>query len=216
MSIDFGNYGIGVNTHSPDNKPNVLNLRKGDVLNLTKNGISLKKCTVGCGWDPKLDELTGRKSSKDKYDLDVSAFLLHEDGKVHDPSKEVVFFNAPRQRGIYSTGDNRDGEGDGDDEQIKVRLEELDPAIHSIVFVVNIFEADKKNQTFGQLTNVFIRMFDEEQNNNELLRYNLEDEYSTETGLIFAKIFKHNNYWLFEAIGEGIYGDLNSILTKFL
>lgn len=205
MGINFN--GVDSN-NSTQATTNVLNLQKGGILNLSKSTVNLRKLIAGCGWDvPNV----GRP-----YDLDLSAFMLGANGKVNNPSTDVVYFGSPEQRGIKSTGDNRTGAGDGDDEQILVSLNELDPNIKHIVFIVNIFDADKYSQVFGNVKNAYIHLVNDE-TGDELCRYQLTDEYSTDTAVIVAELFKdESNNWNFKAIGEGRTGDLNVLIGLYM
>ena len=153
----------------------VLNLKKNDVLDLTKTDSALKHLILGAGWDvPE----TGAS-----YDLDIAAFLLGENGRVNNPQTDVVFFNSMKQQGISLNGDNRTGAGDGDDEQITIHTDELHPSVARIVFVVTIFEAEAKKQMFGKVKNAYVRLLDMDQNERVLCKYPLTNDYSTETSL---------------------------------
>ena len=204
--MDFSSFGL--KSVETGNASGVLNLSKNDVLDLTKTASSLKHLVLGAGWDvPE----TGMP-----YDLDIAAFLLGADGRVHNPATDVVFFNQMRQQGIYLTGDNRTGAGDGDDEQIVINTDELNPSVEKIVFVVTIFEAAQKNQVFGKVKNAFVRLLDADEGDRELCKYTLTDNYSTETALVFAEIYKSGGSWCFKAVGEGYQGDLNTLLMKYM
>lgn len=191
---------------------NVLNLSKGDVLDLTKAAPSLKNIIVGAGWDVN-------DFGKDSYDLDISAFLLDKDRRVTTAkvSERVVFFNMLHQQGITLEGDNLTGAGDGDDERIDVSLDDIAPDINEIIFNVNIYDAKKKNQTFGMVRNSYIRLLDADNNEKELARFDLKDDASTATAVTFARLFRTSNGWSFEAIGDTYnVADLNELLSRYL
>lgn len=191
---------------------NVLNLSKGDVLDLTKAAPSLKNIIVGAGWDVN-------DFGKDSYDLDISAFLLDKDRRVTTAkaSERVVFFNMLHQQGITLEGDNLTGAGDGDDERIDVSLDDIAPDINEIIFNVNIYDAKKKNQTFGMVRNSYIRLLDADNDEKELARFDLKDDASTATAVTFARLFRTSNGWSFEAIGDTYnVADLNELLSRYL
>lgn len=186
----------------------VLNLRKNDILDLTKTASSLKHLVLGAGWDvPEVGPT---------YDLDIAALLLNAQGRVTDPSKDVVFFNQMVQPGISLNGDNRTGEGEGDDEQITILTEQLRPEVEKVVFVVTIYDADKKKQMFGNVKNAYVRLFDAEAGERVLCQYKLNEDYSTETAVVFAEISRNGGHWTFKAIGDGYHGDLNTLLSMFM
>lgn len=191
---------------------NVLNLSKGDVLDLTKAAPSLKNIIVGAGWDVN-------DFGKDSYDLDISAFLLDKDRRVTTAKvpERVVFFNMLHQQGITLEGDNLTGAGDGDDERIDVNLNDIATDINEIIFNVNIYDAKKKNQTFGMVRNSYIRLLDADNNEKELARFDLKDDASTATAVTFARLFRTSNGWSFEALGDTYnVADLNELLSRYL
>lgn len=207
--MNFTNLGESTSNATYDN---VLNLSKGDVLDLTKAAPSLKNIIVGAGWDVN-------DFGKDSYDLDISAFLLDKDRRVTTAkaSERVVFFNMLHQQGITLEGDNLTGAGDGDDERIDVSLDDIAPDINEIIFNVNIYDAKKKNQTFGMVRNSYIRLLDADNNEKELARFDLKDDASTATAVTFARLFRTSNGWSFEAIGDTYnVADLNELLSRYL
>lgn len=207
--MNFTNLGESTSNATYDN---VLNLSKGDVLDLTKAAPSLKNIIVGAGWDVN-------DFGKDSYDLDISAFLLDKDRRVTTAkaSERVVFFNMLHQQGITLEGDNLTGAGDGDDERIDVSLDDIAPDINEIIFNVNIYDAKKKNQTFGMVRNSYIRLLDANNNEKELARFDLKDDASTATAVTFARLFRTSNGWSFEAIGDTYnVADLNELLSRYL
>ena len=180
-----------------------LNLKKGDRVNLTKH-YPLSKLIVGLGW-------AVNSNSGANFDLDASAFLLGENGKVTNNSDFVYFNNRTHPSGaVKHMGDNLTGStGDSDDEQIEVNLAKVPANISKILFIVTIFDAKSRKQNFGQISNAFIRIFDKE-NSCELLRYNLAENFSTETGVICGELYRSGSEWEFNAIGKGV----NAILWE--
>jgi len=182
-------------------------------INLTKGGradIGLRKVGVGLGWDPN----TGLSQSE--FDLDASAFLTTPEGKC--PSNEFfVFYNNPTSPdGSTSTsGDNRGGQGDGDDETVEVDLTKVDSRVEQIVFAVTIHEADQRKQNFGQVRNSFIRVYDAA-SKEEICKYELDEDFSTATALEFGRLYKRNGAWRFEATGLPVSGGLQGFATKYL
>ena len=179
-------------------------------LDLIKKRPSLKNVMIGCGWNPSKDANT--------FDLDISAFLLDENGKVNKPSTDVVFFNMPSQDGISLDGDNlTDSGGDGDKECISVILDQIRPEIKEIIINVNIFDAVKKQQVFGMIKNSYIRLVDQDSDNEELCRFELREDASQSTAIVFAKLVRNDNGWSFEAIGKGyVVEDLNQLLKIYM
>ncbi|MDO4535655.1 MAG: TerD family protein [Clostridium perfringens] len=205
MAINLGN---GFGNANSNSGIDVLNLKKNDILNLSKKEPGLEKVVLGAGWDISLNGST--------FDLDISAFLLGENGKVNSVSEDVIFFNNMVSEGITLCGDNRTGAGDGDDERIEIDLGKIKPGISRIVFIVSIFEAIQKRQTFGMVDNSYIRLLDEKNGEREICRFNLKEDSSTATTVIFAELFKENNEWNFKALGEGKIADLNGILSLYM
>lgn len=196
--MNFGNVG---NT-------GVLNLKKNDVLDLTKTGSSLKHLILGAGWDvPEMGP---------SYDLDIAAFLLHANRKIGNPTSDVVFFNQMQQRGVYLEGDNRTGAGDGDDERIHIDMDTLDPNVTSIICVVTIYDAEIKKQVFGKVKNAYIRLLDEDNHEQVLCQFPLTTYASTDTAVVFCELFKEHGDWKFKAIGDSCQGNLNTLLSKYM
>lgn len=187
-----------------------VNLQKGQKIDLTKGG-SLKQVMVGLGWDEArqsggfLNGLFGGKPQA--IDCDASAILCGANGKVIGGrlADHCVFFGNLRHPSgaIVHQGDNLTGAGDGDDEQIMVDLNRVPPDIEKIVFVVNIYEARERNQHFGMIQNAFIRLVNRD-NNTEICRYNLSDNYNNMTGLVVGEIYRKNGEWKFNAIGQPV------------
>lgn len=185
-----------------------LTLSKGQNLSLTKTDPGLKKVLVGLGWDP-------RATDGQEFDLDASAFLLGASGKVRSPA-DFIFYNQMTSacRSVNHTGDNRTGEGDGDDEQIQVDLSLVPADVQRIAITVTIHDADQRRQSFGQVSNAFVRIVNEE-NGSEVVRYDLGEDYSTESAMIFAEIYRHNSEWKFKAIGQGYAGGLKAMCDQY-
>lgn len=200
--MDFSSFGGSATT---PNQPISLNLTKGQTLNLTKTAPSLRKVKLGLGWDIAV---TGTN-----FDLDASAFVLRN-GKLVNNS-DVVFYNNPSGQGITYGGDNRTGAGEGDDETISVDLSALPSDVDKIVFVATIYNAQQNQQTFGMVKNSYIRLVDEV-SNNEIARYELKEDFSTETAVIFGQLEKDSaQSWHFHTLGEGKVGDLGSLAMLF-
>lgn len=178
-----------------------INLRKGQKIDLTKGGTGLKKVMVGLGWD----EAEG--ASTQSIDCDASAILCGPDGHVvgQDYKECCVYFNNLRHSSgaIVHQGDNRTGEGEGDDEQIMVNLPEVPANIDKIVFVVNIYKAGERGQHFGMIENAFVRLVNLEKN-EEICRYELSENYEGMTGLVVGEIYRKNGEWKFNAVGQPV------------
>lgn len=193
---------------SNNNQSGALNLKKNDILNLTKKEPGLEKVVLGAGWDISLNGST--------FDLDISAFLLGQNGKVNNVNEDVIYFNNMNSQGIKLCGDNRTGVGEGDDERIEIDLRQIKESVSKIIFVVTIFEAREKRQTFGMIDNSYIRLLDEKNGEKEICRFNLKENGSTATTVVFAELFKENNEWHFKALGDGKIADLNGILSLYM
>ena len=186
-----------------------VSLSKGQKVDLTKNNPGLKNVVVGLGWD------TNKYDGGNDFDLDSSVFLLGENGKVTTES-DFVFYNNPKggNGSIEHTGDNRTGAGDGDDEQVKVSLGTVPANIQRIAFTITIHDAETRNQNFGQVANAYCRIFNEE-TGEELIRYDLGEDFSIETALVAGELYRHNGEWKFSAIGSGYQGGLAALATDF-
>lgn len=185
-----------------------INLKKGDKIDLKKSSPGLSKITVGLGWDPVsgggggfFKSLMG--ASKVNIDCDASVFMLDNKDKL-DNVKDLIYFGNLKSkcRSVIHTGDNLTGDGDGDDEQILVELDKVPSRIHKLLFIVNIYDCARRNQHFGMIKNAFIRVVDQT-TRNEIVRYNLTDNYADKTTLIVGCIYRKDGSWQFEAIGEG-------------
>ncbi|MDR1466270.1 MAG: TerD family protein [Treponema sp.] len=186
-----------------------ISLSKGQKVDLTKGNPGLSKLVVGLGWD------VNKYDGGTEFDLDASAFLLDANGKARN-EKDFVYYNNPKHPsgGVFSTGDNRTGEGEGDDEQIKVDLSKVPADVARIAFTVTIHEAESRKQNFGQVSNAFIRVVDE-LNNKEMLRYDLGEDYSVETAVVVAELYRNGAEWKFNAVGSGFQGGLRALISSF-
>ena len=185
-----------------------ISLSKGGNVSLSKEAPGLDKIMVGLGWDVRATD------GKD-FDLDASAFLLKADGKVrHD--KDFCFYGelSVADGAVNHQGDNLTGEGDGDDEQIQVVLSKLPADIDKVAVVVTIHEADARGQTFGQVSNAFVRLVDEA-TGKEVVRYDLSEDASTETAMILGEIYRHGAEWKFRAVGQGFKGGLGPLARNY-
>lgn len=187
----------------------VVNLQKGQRVDLTKGNAGLSKIVVGLGWDPVEQKSSGGflsglfgggGSSKPNIDCDASVLMLQNDKLARQ--EDVVYFGRKTSAcgSVVHSGDNLTGDGDGDDEVITVTLNAVPAQFNKLVFVVNIYDAQSRQQHFGMIRNAYIRVLDPS-TNNELIRYNLSEDYQNQTALITGEIYRHNNEWKFGAIG---------------
>lgn len=185
-----------------------VSLTKGGNVSLTKEAPGLTNVVVGLGWDV-------RTTTGTDFDLDASALLLGANGKVLS-DKHFVFFNNPTSPDgtVEHTGDNRTGEGEGDDEQLKVNLAGLPSDVDKVVFPVSIYEGNARSQTFGQVRNAFIRVVNAN-GNAEIARYDLSEDASTETAMVFGEIYRNGPDWKFRAVGQGYASGLAGIARDF-
>ena len=191
-----------------NNNVNALNLQKNDILDLTKKNPGLKRVILGAGWDVA--------TMGQDFDLDIAAFLLNNNNKVARIPDDVIFFNNMEGQGIRLEGDNRTGAGEGDDERIQIDLSMIRNDIAKIIFVVTIHNAQLKRQTFGMVENSYVRLLDAENDEKEVCRFNLKENGSTVTSVIFAELYRDGNEWRFKAIGDGKIADLNGILSLYI
>ena len=186
-----------------------ISLKKGQKVDLTKTNPGLKNILIGLGWD------TNRYDGGSDFDLDSAVFLLGADSKVKSGDDFIFFNNLKHVSGsVEHLGDNLTGAGDGDDEEIKIDLSKVPAEIEKIAFTVTIYEADTRKQNFGQVENAFIRVFDE-QNNKELIRYDLDEDFSIETSVIVGELYRNRGEWKFNAIGSGFEGGLAALGNHF-
>ncbi len=179
-----------------------ISLQKGQKVSLSKDNAGLSKVVIGLGWD-EVKRKGGFFSKKpDPIDCDASALLL-QNGRLVDKMDIIYFGNLQHPTGtVQHMGDNLTGAGEGDDEQIVVDLARIPAQYDRIVLVVNIYQAVQRRQHFGLIENAFIRLVDA-RNNNEMCRYNLSEDYSGMTAMIFGEVYRHNGEWKFNAIGQG-------------
>lgn len=181
-----------------------INLEKGQ-----RESISAPKFTVGLGWD------SNTNTTGEGFDVDASVFVLGANGKLLSDNHFVYYNNLKTpDMAVVHRGDNTTGAGDGDDEKIVVDLSKISPDVAEISFVVTIHKAAEKRQNFGQIRNSFIRIVDDS-TNTELVKYELDEDFSIETAVQFGRIYKKNSEWKFEAIGAGMKGGLQDYLTKY-
>lgn len=186
-----------------------INLQKGQKVSLTKGNPGLSRVVVGVGWDVNQFDTGGA------FDLDGAAFLVTENGKVSRGEDFVFYGNLTHPSGsVQHMGDNLTGEGEGDDEQIKVNLSAVPANIAKIVFTVTIYDAEVRRQNFGQVSNAFIRIYNED-TGEEMLRYDLGEDFSIETAAVFGELYKNGNEWKFNAIGSGYQGGLAALCASF-
>ena len=194
----------------------VINLTKGEKINLSKEAPGLKKVLVGLGWD------VNAYASGGEYDLDASAFLVDKYGKT--APENFVFYGSVHQtpegmkcdpaQSVVHTGDNRTGAGDGDDEQILIDLDKVPEHIEKIAITVTIHEADKRHQSFGNVENSYIRLVDQE-TDKEIVHFELSEDFSVETAIVAAELYKYKGDWKFNAVGAGFANGLIGLCNKF-
>lgn len=186
-----------------------VSLTKGQKVDLTKDNPGLSKIIVGLGWD------TNKYDGGADFDLDAAAFLLNAEGKVTSDGDFVFYRNLKHTSGaVEHLGDNLTGEGDGDDEQIKINLKDVPAAIEKIDLTVTIYEADTLNQNFGQVSNAYIRIV-EESTGRELIRYDLGEDFSVETAVVVGEFYRYKGEWKFNAIGGGFRGGLEALCNNY-
>ena len=185
-----------------------ISLNKGGNLSLSKTDPSLNQVLIGLGWD-------ARATDGVDFDLDASAFLLAANDKVRGES-DFIFYNQTRspEGSVEHTGDNRTGEGDGDDEAVRINLAQVPADVQKIAITVTIHEGESRGQNFGQVQNAFIRIVND-QSNTEIVRFDLNEDYSTETAMIFGELYRHNGEWKFRAVGQGYAGGLGAMCRQF-
>ena len=185
-----------------------LSLEKGGNLSLTKTDPSLQRMVIGLGWDE-------RATDGSEFDLDASAFLLGASGKVRS-EKDFIFYNqmVSAEGSVTHTGDNRTGEGDGDDEQIKVDLSKMADDVDKIAITVTIHDAEARKQNFGQVMNAFIRIVNED-TGSEVVRFDLTEDYSVETAMVFGELYRNAGEWKFRAVGQGYAGGLAAMCGQY-
>ena len=186
-----------------------ISLQKGQRVDLTKDRPSLKNVLIGLGWD--INHYDGETD----FDLDASAFMTKANGKVGNENDFIFYGNLNHVSGsVQHMGDNRTGEGDGDEEVIKVQLDKIPSDYDTISFTVTIYEAEKRLQNFGMVENAYVRLIDED-TGEELVRFDLTEDFSTETALVVAEIYKRDGQWKFAAIGSGYDGGLKALCKEY-
>ena len=185
-----------------------ISLQKGGNVSLDKIAPGISKCLIGLGWD-------SRSTDGADFDLDASVFMLNENGKIAS-DQHFIFYGALTSPcgSVEHTGDNLTGEGEGDDESVKIDLSLVPSTINKIVIGVTIHEANSRAQNFGQVANAFMRVVDAK-SGAEVVRYDLSEDYSVETALIFGELYRHNNEWKFRAVGQGYQGGLHAMATNY-
>lgn len=184
-----------------------VSLQKGGNVSLTKEAPGLTNVIVGLGWDT-------RKTDGAAFDLDASVFMLGEDGKVLSDASFIFFNNKKSPCGsVEHMGDNRSGEGEGDDEQVKLNLATMPENAKRIVFAVTIYDAETRKQNFGQVSNAYIRLVNAA-DNKEIARYDLSEDASVETAMQFGEVYRHNADWKFKAVGQGFAGGLGPLAAS--
>lgn len=185
-----------------------VSLSKGGNVSLSKEDPNLKKLLVGLGWD-------NRKTDGKEFDLDASLFMVGSSGKCLNDQGFIFYNNKNSADGsVVHHGDNRSGEGDGDDEKVSVELGKVSADVQRLVVTVTIHDAQQRAQNFGQVQNAFIRVVNEE-SGREIARYDLGEDYSTETAMVFGEIYRNNGEWKFKAIGQGYSGGLQAMATQY-
>ena len=185
-----------------------INIVKGQKIDVTKGNAGLTKLTIGLGWDVS-------KFGGSNFDLDASAAVVGENGKLLSDNDFVFFNNLTNPTGsVASGGDNLTGAGAGDDETITVDLSKLPAEAQEVHFAVTIFDASKRGQNFGMVANSYVRVLNAD-DNSELIKYDLGEDYSTETTVITGKLYRHNGEWKFNAIGEGFAGEIGVVIASF-
>lgn len=194
-----------------------ISLVKGQKVDLTKGNAGLTRITVGLGWDPAEIEskgFFGKKKSKANIDCDASALLLDGSGKLTKEKNLICFHNLKSPCGsVVHTGDNLTGEGDGDDEQINIDLQNVPADVERVLMAVNIYDCENRKQDFGMIKSAYIRVLNPA-NNTELIRFSLTDSYAGMTALVVGEIYRHNGEWKFNAIGEGAHAAHINILAR--
>lgn len=187
-----------------------VSLAKGQKVDLTKTNPGLSKVVVGLGWD------TNKYDGSADFDLDASVFLLNTEGKCASEA-DFVFYNQKEgaNGAVVHSGDNRTGEGEGDDEQINIDLTQVPSNVEKISFVITIHDAEARSQNFGQVTNAFVRVLKEDSSGEELIRYDLGEDFSIETAIVVGDLYRHGGEWEFAAVGAGYQGGLAKIATDY-
>lgn len=185
-----------------------ISLTKGGNVSLTKEAPGITKTTVGLGWNPRVTDGAA-------FDLDAIAFLVNENGRVR-ADHDLIFFNNLKSSdgSVVHNGDNRTGDGAGDDETLSVDLSKVPADVAKVIFAVTIYEGQARSQNFGQVANAYIRVSNDA-GGSEIARYDLSEDSSTETAMIFGELYKHGSEWKFRAIGQGFAGGLGPLAASY-
>lgn len=185
-----------------------ISLKKGGNISLSKEAPSMTKMLVGLGW-------AARATDGADFDLDASAFMLNSAGKVRSDA-DFIFYNQAKsaEGSVVYGGDNRTGDSEGDDETITIELNKVPADVDKIAICVTIHEADERRQNFGMVSNAYVRCVNED-SQSEVTRYDLSEDASTETAMIFGEVYRHNGEWKFKAIGQGFEGGLGPLARNF-
>ncbi len=185
-----------------------VSLSKGGNVNLSKEAPGLTHIKIGLGWD-------ARATDGAAFDLDAVGFLLKAEGKIVSDNSFIFYNNKTSECGsVIHLGDNQTGEGEGDDEAVTVDLVKVPSEVDKFVVAVTIHEAEKRNQNFGQVSNAFVRVLNDS-NNSEIARYDLSEDASVETAMIFGELYRHGNDWKFRAVGQGFAGGLGPLASSY-
>ncbi|WP_199061582.1 TerD family protein [Serratia sp. ASV30] len=184
-----------------------VSLVKGGNVSLTKEAPTMNIAMAGLGWDARVTDGQG-------FDLDASVFMVGDDGKVLGDSSFIFFNNKKSTCGsVEHQGDNRTGEGDGDDEQVKIELSKVPAEVKKLVFAVTIYDAEARKQNFGMVSNSYMRIYNND-NGTEIARFDLSEDASTETAMIFGELYRHGAEWKFKAVGQGFAGGLSALALQ--
>jgi tellurium resistance protein TerD len=185
-----------------------VSLSKGGNVSLDKAAPGMTKIIIGLGWDTRATDGVA-------FDLDASGFMVNEEGKILTDNHFIFYNNLKSPCGsVEHLGDNRTGDGAGDDERIQVDLTKVPVEVKKFIVGVTIHDATARNQNFGQVSNAFVRVVNQE-NNEEICRYDLSEDYSIETALLFGELYRHNAEWKFKAIGQGYAGGLKPMAEQY-
>ncbi|ACX89434.1 TerD family protein [Pectobacterium parmentieri] len=184
-----------------------VSLVKGGNVSLTKEAPTMNVAMVGLGWD-------ARVTDGQAFDLDASVFMVGEDGKVLSDANFIFFNNKLSPcASVEHQGDNRTGEGDGDDEQVKIHLAKVPAEVKKLVFSVTIYDAEGRKQNFGMVSNSFMRVYNND-TSAEIARFDLSEDASTETAMIFGELYRNGTEWKFKAVGQGFAGGLSALAAQ--
>lgn len=204
MQISNGNY---VDLTKKEN--GILNLKKNDILDLTKAAPGLNNIRVAAGWDVNSGLFGG------SFDLDLCAILLDKNNRPASGINSCVYYGKKQSEGIYLDGDNLTGEGDGDDENIYVTLSQIPSQVERIVFNVVIYNGIAKKQKFSKVKNAYVRIVDTSKNDEEICRYNLTDDGGDNTAVVFAELYKNGSSWEFKAIGDYKKASIEALVREY-